>query len=239
LLIQPSTTLFNSNYQAMSLRYPCLILDHDDTAVDSTSEIHYPAHVEVMRRLRPGTTPVSLENWFRKNFDPGIMDFLKKELEFNEDEIDVEFQVWREFTARLIPDFYPGFLDLIIEYRKQGGLVTVVSHSEVDIIKQHYTSATNGNLFLPDLIHGWTVEAEKRKPNPFPINQILQQYSLSKEQVLVVDDLKPGVEMAKAAGVPIAAAGWSHQIEEIKDYMQQNCDLYFNTIDDFARAIFN
>ncbi len=53
-----------------------------------------------------------------------------------------------------------------------------------------------------------------------------------------MDDLKPGVEMARAAGVPIAAAGWSHQIQEIKDYMLENCDLYFDTIDDFASSIF-
>ena len=31
-----------------SIRFKCLILDHDDTAVDSTASIHYPAHVEIM-----------------------------------------------------------------------------------------------------------------------------------------------------------------------------------------------
>ena len=35
------------------MKFQCLILDHDDTAVDSTREIHYPAHLEVMQTLRP------------------------------------------------------------------------------------------------------------------------------------------------------------------------------------------
>ena len=34
--------------------FKCLILDHDDTAVASTPAIHYPAHLEAMRVLRPG-----------------------------------------------------------------------------------------------------------------------------------------------------------------------------------------
>ncbi len=223
----------------MSLRYSCLILDHDDTAVNSTSEIHYPAHVEVMRRLRPEATPVSLENWFRKNFDPGLMEFLKKELEFNDEEIEVEFEVWREFTTNRFPEFYPGFIDIIREFKKRGGIVAVVSHSEADIIRQHYETATNGNIFIPDTIHGWTMDSEKRKPSPYPVTEIMKQFSLSKEDVLVVDDLKPGVEMAKAAGVPIAAAGWSHQIGEIKAFMKANCQVYFDDPEAFGRYVLN
>jgi phosphoglycolate phosphatase/pyrophosphatase PpaX len=42
---------------AMRLRYRCLLVDHDDTAVDSTSAVHYPAHLEALRELRPGRTP--------------------------------------------------------------------------------------------------------------------------------------------------------------------------------------
>ncbi len=221
----------------MTLRYSCLVLDHDDTAVDSTFVIHYPAHVEIMKQLRPHQIPVNLENWFRKNFDPGIMDFLKIELGFDEEELAQEFKIWREYTENITPEFYPGFINVLREYRNRGGLVAVVSHSESDIIGRHYESATNGNLFMPDVVFGWTVDETKRKPHPFPVHQILQQYGLSPEKVLVVDDLKPGVEMAKAAGVSVAAAGWSHQITEIKDYMQKNCDYFFANLNDFTQLI--
>ena len=35
-----------------ALRYKCLVLDHDDTAVQSTPEIHYPAFCETVETLR-------------------------------------------------------------------------------------------------------------------------------------------------------------------------------------------
>ena len=66
----------------MDLPYQCLILDHDDTAVNSTALIHYPSHVESMRRLRPQTAAIDLNGWFLKNFEPGIMSYLQEELGF-------------------------------------------------------------------------------------------------------------------------------------------------------------
>ncbi len=221
------------------MKYSCLILDHDDTAVDSTAKIHYPAHVEIMKQLRPELEPVKLEGWFRKNFHPGIMDFLKGELAFNEEELQEELKIWRDFTARKTPHFYPGFLEIIQAFRRSGGIVAVVSHSEKDIIEKHYESAFNGKHFLPDIIYGWSNNAEERKPSPFPVQQILEKYKLSVEEVLVVDDLKPGVDMARASGVPIAAAGWAHQIPEIKDFMQKNCDIYLSTVEEFGDYVLN
>ena len=223
----------------MDLKYRCLILDHDDTAVDSTAVIHYPAHVEVMRRIRPDIEPVSLEDWFRKNFDPGIMRFLKSDLAFTEAEMEVEFSIWREYNLKLIPRFFPGFIDLLQEYKKRGGIVTVVSHSEVDIIENHYQSLDKGNAFRPDAVFGWSDEESKRKPSPYPVNQILSKFGLEQEDALIIDDLKPGVEMAKSAGVAVAAAGWAHQIPEIKSFMEKNCRYYFAEIGNFASFILN
>ena len=103
----------------MSLRFKCVILDHDDTAVDSTASIHYQAHVEVMRILRPDQEPISLDGWFLKNFDPGIMEYLIDELRFDEAEIEKEYQVWRDFTTSSTPRFFPGFIEALIKYRKR------------------------------------------------------------------------------------------------------------------------
>ncbi len=64
------------------MKYKCIILDHDDTAVDSTADIHYPAHLETMRVLRPDDDIISLDQWLLKNFHPGIMNYMKNELNF-------------------------------------------------------------------------------------------------------------------------------------------------------------
>lgn len=215
----------------MPLKYACLILDHDDTAVNSSASIHYPAHLKSMQTLRPGQQPVTLEQWFLKNFDPGIMQFLSEELGLSEQELQQEYAIWRSYTTSHTPEFYPGYIAALNKYRQAGGRITVVSHSEVDIIKSHYGD------FPLDAIHGWDRDTEKRKPNPWPVQQILKQLQLQPEQALIVDDLKPGVLMSQASGVAIAGAGWGHRIPQIEAYMRQNCCAYLTTVEEFAEFI--
>ncbi len=215
----------------MTLRYKCLIVDHDDTAVNSTATIHYPAHVEVMRKIRPGHDVIDLDQWLLKNCDPGLTAYLRDELHFTDEEMEFELEIWRRMVAERVPEFYPGFLDLLYDFRSRGGIVAVVSHSDREIIERDYLAATSGAC-LPEVIFGWTPDAEKRKPSPFPVKEILRTYQISPEETLVVDDLRPGVLMAQAAGVPVVGAGWGHQIPGIRDYMQQACMRYFRTVDE-------
>ena len=53
------------------LRCRALILDHDDTVVTGTEDVHYPALVEAMRIIRPELEPCSLQEWLEKNHHPG------------------------------------------------------------------------------------------------------------------------------------------------------------------------
>jgi phosphoglycolate phosphatase/pyrophosphatase PpaX len=221
----------------MNIRYKCLILDHDDTAVDSTSSIHYPAHLEIMRRLRPDHTPVSLEGWFRKNYNPGIFEYYTEELGFDDREIELEYTIWREFTQTKIPEFYDGFMDLLVEYKDRGGIITVVSHSDVDIIKSHYNHHANGNALEPEIIFGWDIDSEKRKPNPYPVESILSELQIAREEALILDDLKPGAKMGRTTGVAVGAAGWGHQIPEIRKDMEGICDFYFTRVEEFRNFL--
>lgn len=219
----------------MKPRYPCLILDHDDTAVDSTAKMHYPAHLKVMSTLRPEEKPVSLEEWLLKNFHPGIMAYLTQELGMNDQEMEIEYKIWKQFTRRIVPEFYPGFVETLIEYKQKGGLVAVVSHSEKQIIERDYSSNIRG--LRPDIIFGWDYNEELRKPSPLPVLEILKSFNLKPYQALIVDDLKPGVLMGKATGVDVAAAGWGHNIHEIREYMMKNCVVYLEDVEAFKNFI--
>jgi HAD superfamily hydrolase (TIGR01509 family) len=211
----------------------CLVIDHDDTAVDSTATIHYPAHRECMARLRPGVEPVSLEQWFLKNFDPGIVAYLEVELGLSEEELGIEMSIWRAHTAARTPHFYPGLIDLLDRFRSRGGLVAVVSHSEAATIERHYADAG----FAPDAIYGWGDDPAKRKPSPWAVHSIRGRFGLAPSEVVVVDDLKPGVLMAKSAGVRAAAAGWAHSIPVIQAWMAANCESYLRTVTDLERFL--
>ncbi len=218
-------------------RYSCLIIDHDDTAVDSTRRVHYPAHLRSMEVLRPGLPPIDIDTWFQKNCDPGILSFLVDELRLTPDELAVESRIWREFTARATPHFYPGFLPALAAYKAKGGRVVVVSHSDSNVILAHYSAAADGHGVVPDLVFGWDAEPEKRKPYAYPVEETLRRLGLGRRDVLVVDDLRPGVDMAKAAGVDAAAAGWAHDIPAIRDFMKSTCVAYFATVAEFADFI--
>ena len=211
------------------MEFKCLILDHDDTSVSSTAEIHYPAHVETMKKMRPGSEPVSLEEWLRKNFNPGVMEFFTNELHFTEEEIEEEYRIWRKYNEACIPHFFPGIVEMIEKFQKAGGIVAVVSHSESDMIEKHYD--VNGKGVKPDIIFGWDYDPAKRKPSVWPVEQILEKYKLTPEDLLMVDDLKPGLEMARNANIKIAGAGWGHSIPEIESHMREHCDYYFKDVE--------
>ncbi len=218
------------------MKYKCLILDHDDTSVSSTAEIHYPAHVETIKQLRPNLKPISLDGWFRKNFNPGVMEYFVEELGFTEDEIKEEYDIWRSFNENAVPHFFNGIIELIKRFQENGGIVAVISHSEADNISRHYR--INGNGAHPDIIFGWDYDESKRKPSVWPIEQIQLKYNLQPQDMLIVDDLKPGLIMAKKSGVKIAGAGWGHKIPEIEANMRENCDYYFSEVIELSDHLF-
>jgi len=215
------------------VRYKCLFVDHDDTAVDSTSTVHYPAHIAAMKRLRPDRRPVSLEGWFLKNFDPGIMEYLRGELRLSEAELAEETRIWRQHTRSGNPPFFPGFVEALREFRRRGGRIVVISHSEEDTVLRHYRRTG----FAPDLVFGWTDDEARRKPSPWPVRTALRRFGLSPEDALVVDDLRPGVLMARRAGVASVAAGWCHSIPPIARFMEEHCLRLLRTVDELERFL--
>ena len=82
--------------------------------------------------------------------------------------------------------------------------------------------------------NGWARPEAERKPHPFPLEDIMRRFSLAPEELLVIDDLKPGYDMARAAGVDFAAVGWANDIDEIAAFMRRNCALYFKTVAELA-----
>jgi beta-phosphoglucomutase-like phosphatase (HAD superfamily) len=221
----------------MNLRYTCLVLDHDDTVVDSSATVHFPAYLETIKTIRPDVEPVDLDGWFLKNFDPGILAYLTKELGFTPEEMETEYRVWRSYSSTLKPGFYPGIIDLLTRYVDLGGKIAVVSHSESDIIERDYRE-TGGAAVTPDLVFGWEMDEGRRKPAPWPVLEVMRRLSIPPEEVLVIDDLKPAVLMARGAGVAVAGAGWGHAIPVIVDYMKSNCDYYLKTVGEFEALLF-
>ncbi|MCR5481936.1 MAG: HAD family hydrolase, partial [Clostridia bacterium] len=151
------------------LRYKCVVLDHDDTAVMSSKELHYPAFCEIMEKMRPGSHKYTFEEFMKFCFEPGFSVYLQEKYGFTDAEFDEEFQIWKDYIKDKTPDFYPGFLELVKELQELGAYICVVSHSEKAEIVRHY--AENG--VKPDLVYGWELPPEQRKPFAYPMEQIM------------------------------------------------------------------
>lgn len=215
------------------MRCRCLVLDHDDTVVASTATIHFPSFCAYLEQVRPGVR-YTLEEYLRKNFDPGILPLFTEELGFSEEELHNEFLFWQDYVKDRIPAVFPGIREILEQYRQQGGIITVVSHSVSDTIRRDYRE---NRLPMPDRIFGWELPPEQRKPSAYALERIMAEFSLRPEELLVLDDLKPGYDMAQLCGVPFAAAGWAYDVPEIEAFMRQNCGCYFKTVADFGKFL--
>ena len=77
------------------MRYQCLVLDHDDTVVNSTASVNYPAFVQTLRTLRPDVH-MTLDDFFSYSFEPGFGALCSDILHFSASEMDFQYRTWLE-----------------------------------------------------------------------------------------------------------------------------------------------
>ena len=218
------------------MKYKCLVLDHDDTVVSSTAEIHFPCFIEYLAITRPHlVSEWDLETYLVKNFSPGITSILRDELGMDREEERREVDYWADYVENHIPTAYDGIGEIMAEFRSRGGIIAVNSHSLLRYILRDYEK--NG-LPKPDVIYSWDIPEEDRKPSPNTLFDLMEKYGLKPDEIIVVDDLKPGYDMARAAGVDFAAAGWAYDVSEIENFMRKNCDFYLKSPSELKKVLF-
>ena len=217
------------------LKYPCLILDHDDTVVQSEATVNYPFFIDFLKEYRPGMT-ITEHEYISGCFHPGYIEMCRQRFGFTDEELLIEYAGWKEYIRSHIPDPYPGIGDLIRRYKAAGGIICVVSQSAQENILRDYRTHFG---IEPDEVYGWDLEPAHRKPSPWALQQVMAKYGFSPAQLLVVDDMKPAVQMAKAAGSPIAFAGWGRkEFPSIYQEMNRLCDFTFDTTEALERYLF-
>ena len=119
------------------MKYKCLVLDHDDTVVNSTATIHYPAFLAFMKTARPDLS-MSLEEYFAYNFEPGVIPLFRDICGLSPEEMKQEEAFWHGYVKDHIPQAYPGIRSLLETHKKEGGLICVISHSFSHYILRDY-----------------------------------------------------------------------------------------------------
>ena len=210
------------------MKYKCLVFDHDDTVVNSTATIHHPCFQAFLNDFYPGER-MSLNEYFLVNFDPGFVPMCRERYGMTDEDLIKETRYWQAWVKNHIPSAYPGIREIMEKQKAEGGLVCVVSHSFDYNIRRDYQE---NELPEPDAVYGWERPERERKPYPFPLEDLMRRYALRPEEMLMIDDLKPGYDMARAASVPFAAVGWANDIPRIESFMRQNCKRYFKTVEE-------
>jgi len=217
------------------LKYKCLVLDHDDTVVQSEKTLCYPCFVQTMARLRPNVN-VSVDEYVRDCHYMGFYDMCRIKYGFSDVEMAEEYEDWKNYVRNHIPDPFPGMERVIRRHREAGGILCVVSHSSEETILRSYDAHFG---IRPNAIYGSDFPEDLQKPNIYPLTNIMEKYSLSPDQILVLDDSKIGYDMASAAGVTNAFAAWGkYGYDDVIAQMNRLCDYTFHTVSDFEAFLF-
>lgn len=217
------------------LKYKCLVLDHDDTVVQTEKTIGYPYFCYILDQFRPGTT-ITLPEYVRGCCELGFANMCREWYQFTDQELVDEYHGWQAYVETHIPLPFTGIERIIRRQKAEGGIVAVVSHSCQRNITRDYSTHFG---ILPDEIYGWDYPESQRKPNPWPLEQIMAKHDLAPQDLLVVDDMKPAWEMAHKAGVPIAFAAWGRKdYPEILEEMSGLCDFTFHSTHELENFLF-
>ena len=223
--------------QKYKLNFKCLVLDHDDTSVDSTPHIHYPCYVEYMK-TRPQDHCLTFEEWFKALWYKGLFGYYREDLHLTESEILEQVALSRQYAmTHERAHFFPGFIEMLQQFRALGGFICVVSFSDETNIYRVYKEETN-DQFAPDVVYGWHEETKEQcKPYPYPIHSMMEKYGFAKEDFLVIDDMPQGIEMGKAAGVKCAGAMYGEGHEVLRKEMEECCDYICESVDDLKKLL--
>lgn len=217
------------------LKYPCLVLDHDDTVVQSEKTIGYPYFCYILDQFRPGQS-ISLADYVRDCHNYGFAEMCRRRWNFTEKEQELEYRGWMDYVKTHIPDAFDGIGDVIRRQKEEGGLLCVVSHSSIENITRDYTVHFG---VQPDAIYGWDLPEHQRKPNPWPLENIMKRYDLTPDQILVVDDMKLAWMMAQPLGIKLAFAAWGKvDFPELSEEMTELSDFSFTTPEQLYSYLF-
>jgi phosphoglycolate phosphatase len=117
-------------------------------------------------------------------------------------------------------DFFPGVLGVLGALRQQGHLLTVATGKSRKGLDRILAA-----LAMADFFHATRCADETAsKPHPLMLEQLLQEFSLSADDAVMVGDTEYDMEMARAIDMPrIAVSYGAHHIDRLRGYQPELC----------------
>lgn len=217
------------------LKFKCLVLDHDDTVVQTERYIGYPYFKSYIDRIRPGNT-LTFEEYVKDCNSMVFVDMCRSRWNMTDEECETEYKGWCEYYSSHYHPIFPGIERIISRQKEEGGLICVVSLSPARDILRDYQEHFD---MIPDDLYDHDMPRHMRKPNTYPLEQIITRFNLKPEEILVVDDMKLAWMMSHPLGVPVAYAAWSKiDFPELTTEMREICDYSFDSTEELEKFLF-
>lgn len=211
----------------MKEKFEGVIFDIDGT-LTSTNELIFKSFNHIAKKyldrtftekeiivLFGPTEDVILKEWCGKNFESAKKDYY-------------EFYKSHHHIANL----YPGIKKLLDYLKTKGVLLAVFTGKgrKASLITLEELSIIN---YFDIIVTGDDVV--NHKPSSEGIMKFVNEYSLKKEEVLMIGDSVADVRASKEAGIRIASVLWdSYAAEKVKTL---GGNYYFHTVDELKRFL--
>ena len=137
--------------------YRCLVLDHDDTTVDSTRKVNYPQFCQFVPTIRPDFH-FTEEEYIATVGEMGFYEMVTHILHYTEEEREAHIANWKQYLKTHRAPFFPGMPEIIRRQKEEGGIVCVVSHSYEDTIRPLYDYH---GVTQPDLVESLSIPVQQ------------------------------------------------------------------------------
>ncbi|MFD1902229.1 HAD family hydrolase [Enterococcus termitis] len=203
------------------MKVNCVIFDFDGTLGDS-KECGFEATKEAFKALQLKAPEhdvieyymgIPIEKSFKEMADRAL----------SQSEFDQLLKLFREYYKKYEDKYlniFPGIKELLDELKLKKILMFVVSSKKTNVLRRNLESLEISDYF--EEIVG-SDKVTNYKPDPEGINYLINKYSLSADDTLMIGDATFDMQMGKAAKVNTCAVTWgSHTREELAKE-QPNC----------------
>lgn len=207
------------------------VFDFDDTIVDSTPKIHYEAYKQFCELTNKKY--LSLKEYYCELFNKTYVEFLK-DMNLTDEEYKLEYQNWKKYTSTHHPIPFNKILSLLEYINLKGHKLVICSQSDRKTIENFFTKTF---VKVDLIIAGDRIHPERNKPYNYPINLIKKQFNVDNSQIIVVDDMKPGLLMAKNNDVKSIGVLYSGYHDMLRNEIYELSTVVAETIEDLISYI--
>lgn len=218
----------------MKLRKKCIILDHDDTVINSQESIHYPLFVAVLKELRPHVVPIDFQTFIDLSNRFGFTKMCRIVYQFTPEDIHYEYNHWKKHSAQMLAPTFIGLEPILRQFVQAKGIIIVYTMNSYHNVLSDYARLFN---FVPDAIIAHDQFAYLRKPYRISLLQTLSELQLSVKDCVLVDDSPLMCTLKDRLNIDFLAANWAKSAQPL--WMHRNDIIKLDTPHELAHYLFD